>query len=236
VGVEQEIASFIASCQRVFREDSPGVEYLRKRGYSFDVLRGTGLGYYRGSTTLPLENDYFRKFLWHWGEGTRAIVYPLRTLGGSCLGFQLGAIDEKKYEDFFFPGAGKRGLFFYPDTFDWKAFHRRGKVVLVEGGLDSLALSLYLKCVLSCITARVSKGQGRSLKRWATEMYCAFDDDEAGEGGFEKLQKYWRYPRTLIYRISTMKKDPQEMFEEDPIRLGRWVREWAPIDLMREAA
>ncbi|MDP2726686.1 MAG: toprim domain-containing protein, partial [Dehalococcoidia bacterium] len=183
--------------------------YLLRRGYPFGVLPSMGLGYYKGSVALQILSRNLRGFLWKWGEETKAVLYPLRTLGGTLTGIQLGATKEKRYEDFLIPGAGKRGTFFYPENFDWVEFHRRGKVVLVEGCLDACALSLHLKCVLGCLSARVTQGQQFGLKRWAQQIYCTFDGDEAGEAGYDRFQHFWEMEGILLQRVSPLTKDPQ---------------------------
>lgn len=245
MGVELELQNFLGACKRIFREQSPGVEYLLSRGYSFGSLQEFGLGYYRGSTAVPIEDKNLRGCLWHWGEGKQAVVYPLRTMGGTLLGFQLGALHPGNYEDFFSQGAGKRGVFFYPDTFDWESFHRTGKVVLVEGCLDALALSLHLRCVLSCLSARVTRGQSRGLERWASEIYCCFDRDETGVNAAGKFERFWskdhpvawKLKHTVVHQVSSVKrKDPQAMLEIDPGHFRHWIRSWAPKDLQRGGA
>lgn len=198
------------------------------------MLKSFGTGFYRGTTFVPIETEGLRIRLWKWGEGEPAVVFPLRTLGGALLGFQLGALHPGKYEDYFLPGAGKRGLFYYPDTFDWECFHEHGKVVITEGCHDANALSLVLKCVLSCLSARVTRGQSRGLQRWCDCIYCAFDNDETGEKAHETLEHFWNIEGTMIHRARPLTKDTQSMFETDPRRFRRWVEAWAPRELLRD--
>lgn len=233
MGILQDLQLFLATCRRALKEDCPGFTYLKKRGYSFEDVETLGLGFYRGSTALPLTEKALWGFLRGWGEGKPAIVYPLRTLGGELLGIQLGALSPGDYKDFFVAGAGKRGLFFYPDTFDWECFHRHGKVVLVEGCLDACSLSLKVRCVLGCLSARVTPAQHRGLKRWAQEVYCMFDRDEAGERAAQKFLCLWDGSGTSAHRVRSLLKDPQQMLETDKKMFVAWIRSWASMDMLR---
>lgn len=226
-----DLRTFLSLSQRNIQAEIPQAEkYLQSRGYPLQKFRDWGLGYYKGTYNLPIQDKSFKLYLWKWGE-TPAMVYPLRTLGGSVLGFQLGALERSKYDDFFLEGAGDRGLFFYPSTFDWECFHRHGKVVLVEGCLDALALSTALRCVLSCLSARLTRGQSRGVKRWTQQLFCAYDNDSKGEEAYEKVKHFWDVPRTSLHRITPLLKDPQDMLERDPKHLVAWSRSWAPSEL-----
>lgn len=233
MGILQDLQLFLATCRRALIEDCPGFSYLEKRGYSFKDLESLGLGFYRGSTALPLKEKALWGFLRGWGEGNPAIVYPLRTLGGELLGIQLGAIRPGEYKDFFSLGAGKRGLFFYPDNFDWNFFHNQGKVVLVEGCLDTCSLSLSVRCVLGCLSARVTPAQHRGLRRWAQEVYCMFDKDEAGERAAQKFLLSWDEGGSSAHRVRSLLKDPQQMLEMDRKMFTSWIMTWAPPGMVR---
>ncbi len=226
------LSQFTRSCRQSLRVSYPKYPrlepYLTQRCLSITDASSMGLGYYRGRTGLVL-GDGLRAFLRAWGE-REAIVFPLRTLGGSLVGVELGAIGEKYYSDYMLPESGRRGGFFYTDTFDWKNFHKYREVVLTEGAYDGCVVSKYLKCVLSCLTATVSAGQFRGLKRWAEKVYCTFDRDSAGDKGHDRLKRRAGTSMTVL-RVVPKASDPNDMERLGTLR--PWAKMWAPRYLHR---
>lgn len=220
---EQELARFFQTCKVALLPDTPAAQYLNGRGYPHLKAQSLGVGYYRGDTLVPLENKQLRGFLWGWGEGKPAVVYPLRSLGGSLLGLQFGALAPGQYKDYFLPEASHRGMFFYPDTTDFESMYKTKMACVVEGALDACALHQRMAVVLSCLTAKATPAQVRSLHRWCDLVYCAFDNDEAGTRGHNELEKSKNGFR--VVRVLPPVKDPQVLLEKGA--LDPWVRTWA---------
>lgn len=223
MAAEQDLAYLFRSCRSAFVEGCPAARYLESRGYPFSKANAFGVGYYRGDTALPLEERGLKGFLWGWGEGRPAVMYPLRSLGGSLLGVQLGALEPGQYKDYFLPDATLRGAFFYPDTVDFELLYRTRMACTVEGALDACALNQRMGVVFGCTTAKATSAQIRALYRWCDLVYNVFDNDEAGHRGAADLEKNRNGFRVI--RAVPPVKDPQVLWEKGT--LDQWVRTWA---------
>lgn len=200
---------------RRFTEDSPAADRLRFRGHSFeDVASRVQLGYFSGSVRMDFEDKKLRMLVRSW-EDRKALVYPLRSLGGHLYGlvFESCAKTEKSTRDVYLvPAAKYHGVFFYTDDMEWEKLQKSRFAVVVEGSLDVLALSKHCSCVFGTNKAFVSEGQLRSLSRWCDTLYAAQDNDATGDEAASALT--WKSKGVLrVSRVKWPKKDPQELHE-----------------------
>jgi DNA primase len=131
-----------------------------------------------------------RKSGGHYDRLRGRVVFPIEDARGRVIGFggrALAADQEPKYlntpES---PVFHKReALYGLPDALE--AIRRRGRVVVVEGYFDRIALARagVEESVATCGTA-LTPEHARSLRRRAREVVLLFDADAAGERAVER--------------------------------------------------
>lgn len=144
-------------------------EHLLTQGYTLEELQKAGLTLLREGKTI----DMFRN---------RAI-FPIIDLYGQVLGFGGRAMGDAKPK--------------YLNTSDTPAFNKRlgvyaanlmrkarnlQRVILVEGYMDVVALSQFgVEGVVATLGTSLTQEQARLLKRFAPQIWVAYDGDSAGQ-------------------------------------------------------
>ena len=185
--------------QQLFtKEGEPILSYLKGRGLDDGVIRKFGLGaalYNRdGLTEHLLSQGFTLEELQKAGlillrEGKtidmfrNRAMFPIIDLYGQVLGFGGRAMGDAKPK--------------YLNTSDTPAFNKRlgvyaanlmrkarnlQRVILVEGYMDVVALSQFgVEGVVATLGTSLTQEQARLLKRFASQIWVAYDGDSAGQ-------------------------------------------------------
>ncbi len=185
--------------QRLFlREGEPILSYLKGRGLDDGVIRKFGLGAAMGSrdelTEHLISQGYTLEETQKAGltilrEGKAVdmfrnrAIFPIIDLYGQVLGFGGRAMGDSKPK--------------YLNTPDTPAFNKRlgvyaanllrklrnlQRVILVEGYMDVVALSQFgVEGVVATLGTSLTQEQARLLKRFAPQVWVAYDGDSAGQ-------------------------------------------------------
>jgi len=152
-----------APASRVF------LSFCKKKGISLERLRDLGL------LSLGKEDwyAYFRE----------RIIFPIFTPQGRICGFGGRVLDSSspKYLNSPQSPVFDKGRVLYGLNFSKEAIGKEKAVVLVEGYTD--AITLYqggIRNVVASLGTSLTVSQARLIKRYADEVFIAYDQDKAG--------------------------------------------------------
>ncbi len=179
-------------------EGAAALDYLHKRGITDGLIRRFGLGAspdaWSGAMDTLMEKGYTREELQaagliHVKENhaydvfRERAIFPIIDLYGNTLGFGGRALGNAQPK--------------YLNTQDTLVFNKRygvyganllrrqrglERIILVEGYMDVLALSQAdIQGVVATLGTALTADQARLMKRFAPEVWIAYDGDEAGQ-------------------------------------------------------
>ena len=177
---------------------------LLKDGYSLDELHACGL-------TVVKEKKAYDMF-------RNRAIFPIIDLNGAILGFGGRAMGDAMPK--------------YLNTQDTPVFNKRlgvyaanllkktrnlNRVILVEGYMDVVALSQFgVEGVVATLGTSLTQEQARFLKRFAPQVYLAYDGDNAGQQailrGLDIFQNEAIPAKVLVFPD---KLDPDEFIRRD---------------------
>jgi len=208
-------------------------EALWTRGVTDEQIELYGLGHL-DKNLPPL--SYPPEFLeWSW-NGRRlddVFLLPLTNTLGQVKGLQFRHVDRARsgYSDYI-PYEDEPVLFGLGQAMPhvWET----ESIWLVEGGFDLFPIQRVYPEVVATLTARVTSGFSRLLRRLAKEIWLAYDMDDTGRKMTrEVVQTYGRdfsihpvnFPRPLRPDGKARAKDPSELWEVwGDRRLGVFLR------------
>lgn len=130
---------------------------------------------------LKTDTSDFRHF-------EKKIVIPMRNCLGHVNGISLRSLDKSFYRQYYMDEAKKVGAFF--GLFDALPYiYKTGKVYVVEGPFDCIALAKVFPNTVSSLTSFLNEAQVRLLKMYAKKIILVFDRDKAGVDGTIKAQE-----------------------------------------------
>lgn len=207
-------------------------ESLWGRGVTDEQISQFQIGYV--DRVLPAIN-YPQDFVSWSGDGGKlddCYVLPITNTIGEIRGLQFRHVDRERggYMDFILAQdeAVGFGLAQAMPTV-WET----GEILLVEGGFDLLPLQRFLPGIASTLTARVTEGFVRILRRLVRRVWIGYDMDSAGNRAYDRFrQQYGRefdvrrvvYPRVTLVG-GKLVKDPGDLWEAwGDARLGEYLR------------
>ncbi len=176
----------------------PGRVYLEKRGLSRETVERFGIGFAPGEAWVEelekrgaARRDLVASGLLRAGREGRPVplfrhrlVFPIRALGGRIVGFGGRLIADEpgpKYINTPETPLYRKGHHLYGLDIARDAVRSRGRVVLVEGYMDAVALAQAgLGEVAAVLGTAVTPDQLRLARRFAERIVVCFDGDEAG--------------------------------------------------------
>lgn len=151
---------------------SPGASlfsYLRKKGFSDEILRISGLLCQRqGRWIDPM---------------TGRLVVPVHDLLGRTVGFAGRSLDgaQPKYYNTPESVLFRKGEILYGLFQAKPAVEKEGTAVIVEGYFDVMQLHQHgVENVVACMGTSLTEAQLKLLNRFATRCFISFDGDAAG--------------------------------------------------------
>lgn len=158
------------------------VQYLLSRGYSEELLRQEVL--------LSLEEGISQVEGVRVYVGSPSVGFLVHSMSGELSGVHTASREKHDYRWYQAPGKAYLPILYGSDG-DFDLLYRTKELVLVEGVFDRIAMKRV--CPEMAVFARLSKGIGPLLetfiRRFATRVWLAFDNDPAGKLGTGKAQK-----------------------------------------------
>lgn len=246
----KEAARFYRSQLREHPQAAEAVAYLKGRGLTGEIAARFGLGYapegwdtlvralgkdsaacaalVRAGLAVKKENGgYYDRF-------RHRIMFPIHDARGRLVGFGGRALgkDEPKYLNspetpLFHKGRELYGLYRARE-----AIQREGRVLVVEGYMDVVALAQYgIDFAVATLGTATTREHLERLYRHAPEVVFCFDGDRAGR------QAAWR---ALEVALGVMQDGRQASFlflpeGEDPDTLVRQEGRQAFLERLRQA-
>ncbi len=223
-------------------------DYLVKRGLTLEVIKSFGLGYapdswegviralhpkytaediFAAGLTIKKErgggdmqsvaSQYYDRF-------RHRIMFPIRDIHGSTVGFTSRLLDETRQEGKYVNTPEtlvyNKGRLLYGLDLAKDAIRRRDYVVLVEGNMDVIACHQFgMANVVAASGTALTTDQVRLLTRYTPNIKMAFDADPAGEHAAKRgidLALAAGMHVKIISIPKTCGKDPDECIRRDP--------------------
>ena len=179
----------------------PGREYLDKRGLDKDIIKGFMLGYAsaewdsltrflkgrrvdmgraaEAGLIIPKKNGgYYDRF-------RGRVLFPIYNIKKQVAGFGGRVLDESlpKYLNTPETPVFHKGELLYGLHAAYQSIREKGRVVIVEGYTDVLALRAHgFNEAVATLGTALTKDHIRKLKGYAGEAVVVFDSDTAGKG------------------------------------------------------
>jgi len=179
----------------------PGLKYLEKRNLGKDIIKDFMLGYappewdsltrflkdkrvdmdkaVEAGLIIPNKNDgYHDRF-------RGRVLFPIHNIQKKVAGFGGRVLDESlpKYLNTPETPVFQKGGLLYGIYEAHRAIRERGRVVIVEGYMDVLALRSYgFNEVVATLGTSLTMDHIRRLKGYTEEAVVVFDSDKAGKG------------------------------------------------------
>lgn len=198
------------------------LEALWARGVSEDQIREFRIGYV---STLPAEFRKVKEFYQEWwarGRFTDVFVFPLTNALGQVKGLQVRRVDReaKGYSDWL---ASKDEPVFFGLAQATETIWKTKRVVLVEGVYDLFPVQRVFPETVATLTAKVSSGFERFLKRMVDQVWFCYDMDGPGIRGvkdfadthlqdFTRVMTASKFPQVKLV-TGKYAKDPSDAWE-----------------------
>lgn len=178
--------------------------YLNSRGYTNELMDAERI------LAVPVGINFFEggEFF----QDKPAIGFQCYSPSGEFTGVTTRALLEKEYR--FRSVKGKSHLLVvYASEEDYDLAYYSKAVVLVEGVFDRIAIKQMAPG--TAVLARMSKGISKALevflKRYATEVWLVFDQDEGGRIATEHAKK--KLTGLRVNEVQLPAKDPAKLLE-----------------------
>lgn len=146
------------------------IDFCKKQGFPVDKLKELGLITVRGKEYYP----YFRE----------RIVFPIFSLSGKIIGFGGRVLDDSlpKYLNSPQSPVFDKGKNLYGLNIAREYIRKEGEAILVEGYTDVIALHQEgIRNAVASLGTSLTIPQVRMIKRYASRVFLAYDEDTAGE-------------------------------------------------------
>jgi DNA primase len=196
--INETAASYFAALLHHKVHGSNARDYLEKRGLSQEIIYSYKLGYAAGqweglvshlrrsgidlglaaqSGLIISKNDgYYDRF-------RGRVIFPISNLTGQIVGFGGRSLDDSlpKYLNSPEGSLFHKGELLYGLHESLTAIREAGRVIIVEGYMDCLALRCHgIGEVVAVLGTALTEGHVRRLKGFALEAFVVFDSDDAG--------------------------------------------------------
>ncbi|HMB31064.1 MAG TPA: toprim domain-containing protein, partial [Desulfohalobiaceae bacterium] len=193
----------------IFRYKGP-LDYLSSRGVSEEEIKKYKIGFSRivgvpddGSE----ERARFMEESWKGRKFENSIVFPVMNSLGYVIGLIGRSLDTKIFKVFVTEKAKHDG-FFLGLYHALPYIYKSGRVFVVEGAFDWLALSKVLPNTVSSVTAGIYPNQYNLLRWYCGNIVTVFDSDEAGRYAADMASR-----KSGVLDMKLGYKDPAKCFE-----------------------
>lgn len=174
------------------------LKYLKSREVTADDIRDFKLGY---SKVISAQDDGSEDYKRYQIETKRSwklqgkIILPFIDGSGTVIGLAGRAIDTKEFKTFV-SDHGKFEGFFFGLYQALPHIIREGKVYVVEGYFDLLAMRKVFPNSVASITSGMNEAQYEQLSFYCNDIIVCFDSDVPGQRGKDKAVE-WKGVRSM---------------------------------------
>lgn len=148
------------------------IKYLSLKGYEMEIIKEAGL-----IVKKKESHGYYNRF-------RNRIMFPIISAAGKVIGFGGRTIDDSlpKYLNTPESPVFSKGNNLFGINLAKKELGNEKRIIIVEGYMD--VISLYqndIKNVVASLGTALTKNQGRLLRKYADEVFLAYDTDSAGQ-------------------------------------------------------
>ena len=176
---------------------------LKARGLRPEEIHGAGLGIARD------DGGYYDRF-------RGRLMFPIHDVQGRVRGFGARILkdepDQPKYINTPETEIFKKGLGFYGLYQAKEEIRKRGKVLVVEGYFDQIALDQAgVKYAVATLGTALTPEHARLLRRYTREVFLIFDADAAGQkAALRSLEPFLEAGLSPRIALIPQGKDPDE--------------------------
>ncbi|MDH5525391.1 MAG: CHC2 zinc finger domain-containing protein [Desulfobulbaceae bacterium] len=207
------LARVVSYYQHTFTEDQQGLNYLKDRGImDLESMKDFGTGYVNGSLLEILPDDEevvtsLKKLGILNSKGKESfyqcVVFPLFDQSGSVVSLYGRNINEENEVNHLYLPGPRQGVI------NRQAVKRSSSIILTESVID--ALTLYDQGFKNVVPAYGVNGLTEDhlfiFNSKVKEIYLAFDSDQAGKDGAEKISELLLSKSITPYRVHLPEKD-----------------------------
>ena len=197
--LNREAALYFLS--NLYGGQSKGFAYLKRRGLRLETIKKFGLGFagdswdglikYLSSKGYKLDRIYeagliskIKESDGYYDRFRNRIIFPIINAAGKVIGFGGRTIDDSlpKYLNTPESPVFSKGNNLFGINLAKKEIGNEKRIIIVEGYMD--VISLYqndIKNVVASLGTALTKNQGNLLRKYANEVYIAYDTDSAGQ-------------------------------------------------------
>lgn len=148
------------------------IKYLSLKGYEMEIIKEAGL-----IVKKKESHGYYNRF-------RNRIMFPIINAAGKVIGFGGRTIDDSlpKYLNTPESPVFSKGNNLFGINLAKKEIGNEKRIIIVEGYMD--VISLYqndIKNVVASLGTALTKNQGKLLRKYANEVFLAYDTDSAGQ-------------------------------------------------------
>lgn len=226
--------SITAFYQKVLFESPQGseaLEYLRGRGFSDEIIQEYDVGfcpripvnYTKGGWLTYSELDALVEYK-HLFKGQKSnytdkfagrIMFPVKNAVGQVTGFAARTITDElpKYLNSAESDAYRKSRILFGMDLAKEAIFDADKAILCEGYTDAMAFrQAGHTMAIACGGTYATKHQLAQIARYTSNIYLAFDADEAGDGVTENTRAFAKEMGLKVGNIKIPRgKDPADV-------------------------
>jgi len=234
------VAAFYHKILTTHEKAKSATDYLEERGLKSTAIEDFNIGF------APDKVDLLKQFLIKRGFKERAmldagvlmekrgqlidkfrgrVVFPICDVRGQVLGLMARALDEKavpKYLNTPDTLIYRKGETVFGLNLARRVIVEKDAVIVVEGNMDVVtAHQAGFKNTVATTGTAFTSDQLNLVKRFTSNLYLAFDNDEAGKTATRRVVEM-ALPLGLNIKIISLGKykDPDEMIKADPRGFG----------------
>lgn len=202
--------TLISSLHRSIYRYPEVIKYLYSRKITEENIEKFNLGYSRVINFINDKSLDAKRFEEECKKGRKLenkIIFPLTGQSGNFVGLSGRGIDSKEFKNFVTNEAKYTGFFFglYQAL---PYIYKSNLVFIVEGCIDSIALSNVFPNTVATMTAFLNDDQYKLLRLYCDYIIVIFDSDKKGKFGEEKALN-----RENVFSINLGYKDPARCLE-----------------------
>ena len=185
--------AFVKRANKIILEYEKPLQYLSSRGIVREDVSMYGIGYVRVANIKKEDSEDYRslaKRTFDFKTLQNKIIFPIRNVLGGTHGVCTRDIEKKGYAQHFLYEAKKIGAFF--GLREALPHIKEKRIVFVhEGAIDSISFAKVLPNTISSLTSFLNEAQYEFLSLIADKVILIYDEDDAGNTGINKMEKYY---------------------------------------------
>jgi DNA primase len=184
---------FVKRANNIIFEYEKPLQYLNSRGIDKEDIIKFKIGYVKIANVKKEDSQDYKalsKSTYNFKSFQNKIIFPIHNILGSVNGICTRNIEKKGYVQYFLYEAKLIGAFFglceaLPHI------HKTKRVFVHEGAIDSISFAKIFPNTISSLTSFLNEAQYEFLSFITDKIILIYDEDDAGNTGIEKMEKYY---------------------------------------------